>query len=386
MITAARVLHVTTYNEDCGIGKYQEQFLHAMKPIDSVENAIFPYSPNRIRGMGKSDFSEMLSVFKRMVVDYDIVHVQHELSFYETGQLDQLTKAAQQKGKLVLVTVHTAPSAAYVHPKRSGLSPRSILDYLRKRRAASAYIRKIVEPLRLCDHIFVHNQATLEDLVRFGVRREKIMHITHPIPNQKNHAGSGAIREALDYKEGDTLYATVGFISESKGISHAVKALKFLPDSYKLAIIGGVHPKGDPSYVNHLCDEIVTLGLENRVHITGYIEDDERLHASVGECDICVYPYDPRYYTYVSSGAASIALAQAKPLVVYPIGSFAEMNSERHVCAITQSSTYIELARVLQTADRQKLSIAAKQYAVAHSYEVEAGNLVGLYHKLLSSN
>ena len=46
------VLHFTTHNEDCGIGKYQEQFLRAMSGDETViHNEIFLYSPNKTKMM-----------------------------------------------------------------------------------------------------------------------------------------------------------------------------------------------------------------------------------------------------------------------------------------------------------------------------------------------
>ena len=58
MSEAIRILHLSTHDEDCGIGKYQEMFLDAMQIDDSVRNEFFEISPSQIKVMNKKNYED----------------------------------------------------------------------------------------------------------------------------------------------------------------------------------------------------------------------------------------------------------------------------------------------------------------------------------------
>jgi glycosyltransferase involved in cell wall biosynthesis len=70
------------------------------------------------------------------------------------------------------------------------------------------------------------------------------------------------------------------------------QGFRYLPDNYKLAIIGGLHPASDDlAFYAEITDLIDELDLRDRVYITGFIKDDERLNSLIRDV-MCVYPYD----------------------------------------------------------------------------------------------
>lgn len=382
-----KVLHITTHNEDCGIAKYQEHFLDAMKDSEGIYNEIFPYSPNIIRPMRKEKFSAILTELGERLSGFDILHIQHELSFYAPGQIREIIRVAHKHGVKVVTTIHTSPGAVYVSPRRTGLGPRSFLHYLRQKRTAKRLIKNNIDSYGYSDILLAHSKAAKDNLIELGVQADKVVQITLPVPSiETGIIQTRVIRDRLDYKDGDILFASVGFVSSSKGVSHAVKALKLLPENYKLAIVGGVHPNGDSKVLDDITDTILNYDLEKRVYITGYIEDDKTLYERIGECDVCVYPYDKDYYAYVSSGAVSLALANHKATITYPLGPFIELNEHEQVCAITKSCNYYELARALQEINSDELVAAAKRYSSTHSYENEAENMVSIYRSLVGES
>ncbi len=380
-----KILHFTTHNEDCGIAKYQEQFIAAMHTVGGVEHTVFEYSPNVTKHMSEAEFTPVLKQLVAQMRDQDILHIQHEISFFKKNELYRVVKAVRRMRKKVMMTVHTAPDAMYKEPKLEGYGPRSWLKYLRAMKAAREFTDVHIRPMREVDLVIVHNTVTKKNLMKHGVKEDRIRIIDMPVPNISFERTSTVIKKALDYRSGDVLFCAVGFVSKTKGFDHAVKALNFLPKNYKLAIIGGMHPEGrNDKYLDKLCDIIAEYGLQDRVYITGFLADDEELNAAIRECDICVYPYDREYYSYVSSASLSNALANHKPTVAYPTASFREVNSEMDVLALTKSFNYYELAREIRAIDVPSRHEKSKQYAQLHAYDKEGEKFIDIYQQLIA--
>ncbi len=384
MVSKLRVLHYSTHNEDCGIGKYNEQFHLAMSETsaESVENEFFSYSPNVTKKMTHDQFSGVLKELKRKLKQFDILHIQHEISFYYHDELGRIVDLAKSMHKKVIFTVHTAPDAQFKKPGLHGLGPRSLVKYAREIRTARKFDATHIDPMRKAHLVLVHNANIKSSLVAHGVAESKVRIIPLPVPNIVLGNDSTEIRTALHYKDGDIIMGTVGFVSKTKGVLESVKSLSFLPDNYKLAIIGGVHPNGGgEEYLNDVCDLIVERGLEERVYITGFVQEDDRLNALVRECDVCVYPYDNKYYKYVSSAALNNSIANHIPAIVYPTVPFIEMNRDGTI-AICKSANYYELARYVREADYSLLAERSAKYAEEYSYSVESLKLVEVYQEL----
>lgn len=101
------ILHITTHNEECGIAKYKAQFLQCMMSDSGINSKIFPHSPNVMKHMTKHEFSSVLKELKRELKNYDILHIQHEISFFYQTELRSFIETARSLRKKVIVTVHT---------------------------------------------------------------------------------------------------------------------------------------------------------------------------------------------------------------------------------------------------------------------------------------
>jgi glycosyltransferase involved in cell wall biosynthesis len=384
-MTKIKVLHYSTHHEDCGIGRYDEQFIEAMNTENAseVHNEFFSYSPNITKLMSHDDFTKVLDELRTKLQEFDILHIQHEMSFYTKDELSRMIEVAHQLGKKVVITIHTALDAQYKQPQRNGYGPHSIVAFLREKKVAEAFTRTHIEPMCRADLILVHNNTTKENLIKHGVDAANITIIILPVPYVKSVKAGTVLHKALGAKDDDIIVGMVGFISKTKGVKAAVKALKLLPENYKLALIGGIHPTGaGEDYYDEVTDLTIELGLTDRVYVTGYMDDDDERNRLVMECDVFVYPYDKHYYQYVSSAALNDALANGKPAIVYPTRPFIEMNGEGTV-AVCKSPNYYELAREITGIDRKTFAQASKEYAQAHSYLKEAGALVAIYAKLV---
>jgi glycosyltransferase involved in cell wall biosynthesis len=279
--------------------------------------------------------------------------------------------------------VHTAPDVLYEKPRLKGLGPRTLLHYSRLKKHAKYFLDKHLEPIANSDLVIVHNDVTKDSLVRHGVEVSKIRVIRHPVPSVSFAEKSDEISRNLHVQKGDVVFCTVGFLTRTKGILHAVKALSFLPENYKLAIIGGMHPdSADTSFYDEVTDAIKDSGLLERAYITGYVEEDSRLNALIRECDICIYPYDKNYYSYVSSGSLNTAIANHKPVISYPTAAFLETNSEIPVITFCKSGNYYELAREIHNIDIKKAEKLSAEYAEMYGWNKEAAKFAGFYRQL----
>ena len=326
MSKQVRVLHFSSHFEDCGIAKYQEQYLDGMEKIEGMHNKFFKYSPYQTRTMNPEQFQKVIHELQVSLANFDILHIQHEFGFYHHDEFAQLIATAKSMRKKVIVSYHTSLYVAMKPLKLGGLGPRSLLAYIRHYRGQKIFLKHHVAPLHNVDVILVHNQATAESLAANGVPKEVITLLAHPVPNITNPPKSTFIADNLHKKKGDVIYAIVGFLHKYKGVDAAIKALKYLPDNYKLAVLGGLHPITDNVAIyDKLTDLIDKLGLKDRVYISGYIKDDELLNSYIREVDVCVYPYDRVYYANVSSGALNLAFANQRPVVAYPTRTFKEV-------------------------------------------------------------
>lgn len=379
-----KILQLSSHNESCGIGRYQEQFVDHMKSMSDVETNFFSISPYALRPMNSEEFKKALFQLEKELNSYDILHIQHEYSFFKDSQLAAHIAVARRLKKKVIITFHTAPDAHYPQPTLAALRVKSTLRFMYSKVRARAFRQSYIEPLNKADMVLTPNNLTKNNLIKYGVIADKIQLFTHPVPEVKSSKKSTEIHKALSVKPGDTIISTVGYISETKGVLDAVKALLFLPATYKLAIIGGVHPRGNgEAYLNHIADVISQNRLQDRVHITGFIEDDARRHALVRESDICLYPYEKAYYQFVSSAALNDAFANAKPIVAYPTEAFKETDGGTNVLNLTTTFSYHELAQKIVSLDLKKAAKQSKEFATTNSYSNKTNELVGYYRQLL---
>lgn len=387
-MSKVRALQFSPHNENDGIARYEEQYVKALNNTSEVETGIFEISPFEYRGLSEGDQQQVLSRLKHELAEYDILHIQHEFGLFAPGDFSNIVAVAKHAGKKVVVTMHLSPAFAIKPVVLGGLGPRSWLLYARKLRYRKRMEAWNIVPLRQADAVLVHDEHTADSVRGWGVTTERIHILPHPVYDFPDPPKSTRIANELHRQEGDVIYCTVGMMHRYKGVYDAVKALKFLPPNYKLAIVGGIHPLSEdlPMY-NKLCDLIDTLGLKERVYITGFIEDDDEFNALIRECDVCIYPYDGLYYAHVSSGAINLALANHRPVIAYPTATFKELSEmSEGAVVLTQTFAYYELARELQriSINMEKQIELSKAYSKKMAWPKATESLVKIYEDILA--
>lgn len=387
-MTKVRVLHFSPHYENCGVGKYQENFMAEYEKMpDEIETKFFDVSPYQTRVMNDEQFNEVLSQLTSELESYDILHIQHEFGLFTGEEFAKIVETAKSAGKKIVVTVHLSPALAFKKQPRGGIGPRSVVHVIRQKRLHGIFEKRHIDGFRAADLLITHNNGATASLVSYGIDREKILQYFHPVlPITKPKHNSTEIADNLHKQDGDTIFSTVGYMHKYKGIQEAIRALRYLPASYKLAIIGGMQPVSDENNIyNTVTTLIDTLDLKDRVYITGYVEDDDKLNALIRETDICVYPYNNDYYSQVSSGALNLAFANERPVVAYPVDSFKECNKFGQI-VLCGASAYYELAREIKRIDLDKVRKAGRAYADKYSWKSTSQLTVDAYKKITHNN
>ena len=390
MSNVIRILHFSPHNEGDGIAKYQEQYVAAMTGDASVANTFFDVTPMQLRAMSPERHEEVYRQLRATLNDFDIFHIQHEFGMYVEEDFQRLVETAKAAGKKVVVTIHLSPDSAIKPVKLGGLGPHSMVAFLKQQRHRNRMYARHIAPFTQADLLLVHSDITREALVRAGAEPNKIVKIIHPVYKFPDPPKTDLIAQKLHKKSGDVIYCTVGMLHQYKGLPDAIRALKFLPANYKLAIIGGMHPvetdivSDTLEIYNAITDLIDQLGLHDRVYITGFVQDDNLMNGYIRECDVCVYPYDGVYYANANSGAINLGFSNHMPVVAYPTAAFREWSGGTNgALVLTDTFAYYELARVLQDIDVVKQAKLSEAYAAKMAWPNMAKELVRAYYGLV---
>lgn len=378
-----KVLNFSSHFEDCGIAKYQENYLKELEHLDDTESTFFKYSPYQTREMNTEQFDKVIDELKNELPKYNVFHLQHEFGFYRNDQFEKLIQTAKEAGLKIAVTYHTSPDLIIIKKHLSGLGPRSIISFLKSYRHNARLIKMHITPLNSTDVVIAHNQYTVDQLKNYGVDSRIVKLLPHPTYEITQPPKTSFIQDTLNKKKGDIILSTVGYIHRFKGVDKAIKALSYLPDNYKLAILGGVKSDSDDQDLyDQLADLILQRDLKERVFITGVIESDQDLDSYIRETDISLYPYDSKYYKGVSSGALNLAIANERPIVAYPVSTLKETNTEFHQLILTPSDSYYELAKAIRTVNIEQQTKKIQTYAKANSWHQLTKQLVAIYKNM----
>src|SRR5262245_11279194 len=118
MSAPIRVLHYGTCKETCGIADYTASLVAALDH-ENIRSTIHPVERRALKYMSNAEIRQRITRFCQRARSYDLVHVQHEFSFFTNGRgpitrslshFAALLRQLRALGKPVVVTFHTEPS------------------------------------------------------------------------------------------------------------------------------------------------------------------------------------------------------------------------------------------------------------------------------------
>jgi len=220
-------------------------------------------------------------------------------------------------------------------------------------------------------------------LVERGLDASRIHVIPAGVPKVDAPAGGDVLRATWQWT-GKRIVGMFGYITLAKGHSLAVDALAQLPEDVALLVAGGVRRNEDRSVLVALERQIARLGLQNRVRITGYLQDED-LPRHIDACDLLLFPATHADSSY--SLVTGIAYQHA-PLVASDIFGHQEVAKRGAGVELFRSGNATALAttvlRLLDNPDRRANLIAeTSRYAQRYGWPAIAAQTRKIYFDVI---
>jgi glycosyltransferase involved in cell wall biosynthesis len=312
---------VSTWNTRCGIAEYTRYLLEPLSRRSKFTVFANRINPNelihsdernviRCWSMDSDDLNDLYGEIKREMLD--VVHIQYNFGFFKLKAMFKLIKKLKEDDIRTIVTFHSTLAFQDTVGKQ-------IKQY------------EIKNGLKSIDQVWVHTDRDVRNLSIQGIS-ENVVLIPHGLKmfqERKKCLVRGEMEEILARPN---IIATFGFFLPQKGIRELIRSLPLLkekyPDILVLALCSLYPAPISKEYFDSCKKEVEELDLKKNVaFFTDFLDDEviiELLHAS----DIIVMPYQETKES--ASGAARIALASCRPVIVTDNRIFDEFSSCVH--------------------------------------------------------
>jgi glycosyltransferase involved in cell wall biosynthesis len=258
----------------------------------------------------------------------DILHFQHEINMFggpRTAVLFPfLVLLCRLLGFKPVVTVHAA-----VPIREFNTDFLKVFEWPRPE--IMAPMVKIVFPTiyfligLFSKKIIVHSQGIKELLVEdYLFNGGKIEVIAHGVPEDINYTRSSVNPSLLD-KLGDKQFLLYfGYFHRRKGLEYLIRAFKYVSQKYPdlILVLGGGAVL--PNYSKEMESLIRSLGLVNRIIITGFLLLTDLRYL----LDKCQFVVLPAIYSIAASGPLAQVFAHEKAVIVSDLGVYREEISD----------------------------------------------------------
>ncbi len=248
----------------------------------------------------------------------DILHCQYNAQFFSSiwgnlyTQMGYLKSFFKRVDVPVVMTVHDIYQPGYFQQARI-FSTRD-------------YIKAMIAPFRQSLRIIERESSSIvlnsdEEQRRLGhyVSLKKTRVIPHFVEEISNLCDTVEAKQNLGL-EGKSLILVLGFIHPRKGQDRVIEAMKYLPEETVLWLAGDAVPAFQ-SYRDQLASKIETLGLQDRIRITGYLSEEELRHV-LSATDVAICPFR----NVSASGSLATLIAFNIPIVCSDLPLFREYN------------------------------------------------------------
>jgi len=314
-----QVKFISTWQIPCGITEYAQALKKELDALADVQMVTVPVPRNR---------KGLLALLDE-INKGDIAHIQYTQDFYGSWRYPGVLR------NFIFFLKHIRiPVVITVHDMLYGLS------FLKSNRISlkRIFYNSVIVPFinwtpygrflhggfldKAC-HLIVFNTTSRLFLQSLNIDAEKISLLYPSVPNIET-PNNESIREWLGLKS-QRLITIFGFIRPQKGYETVIKIMKQLPQDVILLIAGGLRDEGYNLYLAELKALVSSLGLEDKVKITGYLDNDKILSV-LSASDIILLPYVSPIIG--GSYAFSYAIAAKRPVVTSNIPFFSEIEQQ----------------------------------------------------------
>jgi glycosyltransferase involved in cell wall biosynthesis len=345
-----RVVQVLPLREPCGVGDYTRRLSAELSQLAHVET------------LTPGEFADRQT-------EFDIAHIQHQYFLYGgvAPWKNWFGRVISRVRIPAVMTVHEL-----VEPEGNAL------------RAAA--IRTVNQRQFFDDRLFklmVHTNADRERLLNWGSSPERVSVVRHGVPAVDELPNREAARTRLGVSESH-VSVIFGFLARNKGHLAALEAFSRLPNNHHLVFAGGMHPDDTSDYAHEIDDAIKQAGLNDRVRVTGYLQEGEAA-AWMSAADVVLAPFK----SSSGSGSLAYALACGKPIIASDIAPHRELIGETAGCLqlipVDQPEALAKAVKYWAENPGNAASAAsnALKYAQEHRYGQMAEEIVGIYKSVL---
>jgi glycosyltransferase involved in cell wall biosynthesis len=373
---------LSTWKDRCGIADYTRRLVEALSERVSVE-VISLDAAERSR----EDFHASLAA---RTAHFDVVHVQHEYSFFGGGTAPPEARRPRWVGSLdwpapsrffELQRAAQAPLVLTLHELLDGEK----LSWSR-RHARFTFLNRLNRyanrlTFAPADRVITHSRERRERLISMGVPAERIRVVPIGIAAPPAAPPAGEARARLGLEDRFVL-AIFGFVNWRKGHLHAIELLPLLPERVVLLIAGGAHPNDTSDYAQRVERRARELGVTHRVRTTGYLREDE-IPATLAAADVVLAPYDDMGG---SSTSILTAVSAGRPVVARALPQIEELQQLLGCFVLADRSQPGSLqARVRELVESPERLTAAeratRQAALRWSTNAEAEQVLRVYEE-----
>lgn len=254
-----RLTIVSSYDEVCGNATYAEALRGLLHPHfkQVTVTGLNTFLLRNRSAAFKDARNDHIRQLSREISTYDHVNFQIELSLYGSTPKSALWTIMQLLGATrdASLTMHRIDlprdNKGWFTATLSSISSfleRSV-HTSRHNQWASVYAELLLAAQKKNFRVIVHTKREAEYIGYLAPQAQVVVHpISFSTPaeisNVRGRAQSlnAQLKQRLALNDDSVLLGVFGFISNYKMIEVAVESLKFLPQHYKLVIVGGVHP------------------------------------------------------------------------------------------------------------------------------------------------
>jgi glycosyltransferase involved in cell wall biosynthesis len=313
---------VTTAGQRCGIASYSAALIDALGTLPDTDVQLMPI----VVGEHESSHYEQ-QASQLNASDADLVHIQHEFSFwgFPTPARSRFADFRRAIRRPVVLTAHTTLPLSAIFPLAGERHP---WRWLKKKRLLSRRdYREAVEVETFDnDATIVHTDAARREFVRRGLSAEKVFVVPMGIPTAPSAPAEGRAFRDRHRLHGRRLLTLFGYVTPNKGYEMVAQVLPALPPDVTFVIAGGARRPIEEAYVEQLRRHLRNQGVEHRVVITGYLEEDDVANA-MQTSEIALVPHTQATNSY----SVMLALANGRPTLASDLACFREM-AERGNC------------------------------------------------------
>jgi len=356
-----KIIFFSSWGTRCGIADYSCNLMEGLRR-SGVEVSVVPLDDAR----SSSDFARL----GKEMNGGDIAHIQHEYGFFGEGL------AGWARNFRSFIRQIRVPWVVTLHELMAPSADKPL--YGLRRAVISSVHRRLLSRAAL---VIVHLRKQRETLISIGIPPSKVAVMQLPVPELKSSAMSPEDCKALLGLEGKKIVTIFGYVVDRKGYDVALRAMSDTGD-ITLLIAGGP-PQGDKSgYFESLS---ALTGLQDRVKITGYIEDSQ-IDTIMGATDLVLAPFKEAS----GSSSLSLALAYHKPILASDIEAIREIREDGLEMGSFKSGDSRDLAQKAREILEDpvlmdRLANSSRLYAERFGYSSSAKTAAGLYADILGS-